>query len=219
MTKRPSSGETSAVVTYAHRYKPPPRKQQGAPLAGSAVVTTKSSRRPVWGETAAELNTRSASPQDAGEAALSVARPAADDDTKLAPTHEAGDRRGEVEAPHQRRPAASDGAAAVPQADRARRRRLQAAEGRDDTTTARRDELMPARPVPGIEVVTVQQALYPPGGDALIFDRDRKHLQQRPLTAAERHMMAGKVLAFFQASWNTSSRRWTLLERAADGSW
>ena len=78
---------------------------------------------------------------------------------------------------------------------------------------------MPARPVPGIEVVTVQQALYPPGGDALIFDRDRKQLQQRPLTAAERHMMAGKVLAFFQASWNTSSRRWTLLERAADGSW
>jgi hypothetical protein len=78
---------------------------------------------------------------------------------------------------------------------------------------------MPARSVPGIEVVKVQQALYPPGGDALIYDQDRKHLQQRPLTAAERHMMAGKVLAFFQASWNTSSRRWTLLERAADGSW
>jgi hypothetical protein len=62
---------------------------------------------------------------------------------------------------------------------------------------------MPASPEPGIEVVKVQQALYPPGGDALIYDQDRKHLQQRPLTAAERHMMAGEVRAFFQASWNT----------------
>ena len=78
---------------------------------------------------------------------------------------------------------------------------------------------MPARSVPGIEVVKVQQALYPPGGDALIYDQDRKHMQQRPLTAAEKHMMAGEVRAFFQASWNTGSGRWTLLERAADESW
>jgi hypothetical protein len=27
------------IVTYAHRYKPPPRKKQAAPLAGPAVVT------------------------------------------------------------------------------------------------------------------------------------------------------------------------------------
>jgi hypothetical protein len=51
-----------------------------------------------------------------------------------------------------------------------------------------------------IEVVKVQQALYPPGSDALIYDQYRKHLQQRPLTAAEKHMMAGEVRAFFQAS-------------------
>jgi hypothetical protein len=70
-----------------------------------------------------------------------------------------------------------------------------------------------------IEVVKVQQTLYPPGGDALIYDQGRKRLQQRPLTASERHMMAGEVRAFFQALWNTSSRRWTLLERAADDSW
>jgi hypothetical protein len=31
-------------------------------------------------------------------------------------------------------------------------------------------------------------------------------------------MMAGEVRVFFQASWNTSSRRWTLLERV-DASW
>jgi hypothetical protein len=31
--KRPS------IVTYAHRYKPPPRKKQAAPLPGRAVVT------------------------------------------------------------------------------------------------------------------------------------------------------------------------------------
>jgi hypothetical protein len=70
-----------------------------------------------------------------------------------------------------------------------------------------------------MEIVKVQQALYPPGGDALIYDRDRKHLQQRPLTAAEKHMMAGDMWVFFQASWNSHSRRWTLLERAADESW
>jgi hypothetical protein len=70
---------------------------------------------------------------------------------------------------------------------------------------------MPARSVPGIEVVKVQQALYPPGGDALIYDQQRKHMQQPPLTAAEKHMMAGEVRA--------GSGRWTLLERVADGSW
>jgi hypothetical protein len=69
-----------------------------------------------------------------------------------------------------------------------------------------------------VEVVKVQQALYPPGSDAMIYDQGRIHVQQRPLTAAERHMMAGDVRAFFQASWNTSSRRWTLLERV-DESW
>ena len=56
---------------------------------------------------------------------------------------------------------------------------------------------MPSRPVPGIEVVKVQQALYPPGGDALIYDQDRKRLQQHPLTASERHMMGrGGVRVF-----------------------
>lgn len=70
-----------------------------------------------------------------------------------------------------------------------------------------------------MEIVKVQQALYPPGGDALIYDRDRKHLQQRPLTAAEKHMMAGEARAFFRASWNARSRRWTLSERATDESW
>jgi len=35
MTKRPG------IVSYAHRYKRPPRKKQAAPLAGLAVVTTR----------------------------------------------------------------------------------------------------------------------------------------------------------------------------------
>jgi hypothetical protein len=72
------------IVTYVHRPKRPPRKQQVMPLAGPAVVTTKSSRRPVLEEAAAELNTRSASPKRADEAAQSVARLAANDDRKLA---------------------------------------------------------------------------------------------------------------------------------------
>ena len=45
MTKQPSSGETSAVVTDVHRYKPPPRKKQAAPLPGPAVVTKRARPR------------------------------------------------------------------------------------------------------------------------------------------------------------------------------
>jgi hypothetical protein len=74
----------SAIVTTTYRYKRPPRKQQAAPLAGPAVVATKSSRRPVWEETAAAEWERSASPGKGSEAALSVAHPAANDDRKLA---------------------------------------------------------------------------------------------------------------------------------------
>ena len=49
------------------------------------IVATKSSRRPRLAETAAELE-RSASPEKANEAALSVARPAANDGRKPMPT-------------------------------------------------------------------------------------------------------------------------------------
>ena len=68
------------IVTYAHRSKRPLQKQQ-APLTG--VVATKRGRRPRLAETAAELE-RSASPEKANEAALSVVRPAANDDHKPA---------------------------------------------------------------------------------------------------------------------------------------
>jgi hypothetical protein len=70
-----------------------------------------------------------------------------------------------------------------------------------------------------IEVVKVQQALYPPGGDAMIYDQGRIHVQQRPLTAAERHMMGEEIQAFFHAVWNATSTRWTLLERVAEKKW
>jgi hypothetical protein len=70
-----------------------------------------------------------------------------------------------------------------------------------------------------VAVVKVQQALYPPGGDVMIYDQGRIHVQQRPLTAAERHMMGAEVKAFFHAVWNADSTRWTLLERAAGRNW
>jgi hypothetical protein len=44
-----------AIVTTHYRYKRPPRKRKAVALDVPAVVTTKSSRRPVWGETAAEV--------------------------------------------------------------------------------------------------------------------------------------------------------------------
>jgi hypothetical protein len=70
MTKRPSSVETSsvetsAVVTYVHRRKRPPRKQQAAPLTGPAVVTKRA--RPSTGTPKTE------------PAAVTVPSPANDD--------------------------------------------------------------------------------------------------------------------------------------------
>ena len=70
-----------------------------------------------------------------------------------------------------------------------------------------------------LEVVKVQQALYPPGGDATIYDQGRIHVQQRPLTAAEKHMVGADMQAFFHAVWNADSTRWTLLERATGRNW
>jgi hypothetical protein len=43
------------IVTTAYRYKRPPRKRKAIALEAPAVVTTKNSRRPVLGETAAEV--------------------------------------------------------------------------------------------------------------------------------------------------------------------
>ena len=75
------------IITTAYSYKPPPRRKKAVPLAGPAVIATKRSRRPVWGEPAAELETRAASRGKANEAALGVVHPAANDDRK--PPHAA----------------------------------------------------------------------------------------------------------------------------------
>jgi hypothetical protein len=103
------------IVTTSYRYKRPPRKRKAVPLTGPAVIPTKSSRRPIWEETAAELETRSASPKKANEAALSVARPAANDDRKLAtvtakPKRRIGDSPHlPMELPLSRKPVERDG--------------------------------------------------------------------------------------------------------------
>jgi hypothetical protein len=44
-----------AIVTTTYRYKRPPRKRKPVALEARAIVTTKSSRRPILGETAAEV--------------------------------------------------------------------------------------------------------------------------------------------------------------------
>ena len=47
----------SRIVTTTYRYKRPPRKRKAVTIEGPAIVTAKSSRRPVWGkeEAAAEV--------------------------------------------------------------------------------------------------------------------------------------------------------------------
>lgn len=48
------------IVTYAHRYKRPPRKRtKTAAIEGPVIVTGKSSRRPADGQVAAEVISRS----------------------------------------------------------------------------------------------------------------------------------------------------------------
>ena len=59
----------SRIVTSTYRYKRPPRKRKAVPLAGPAIVSTKSSRRPVWEKAAAE-----ATPVPEGSAAKHTAR-------------------------------------------------------------------------------------------------------------------------------------------------
>ena len=71
---------TSTIITTHYRYKRPPRKRKAVALDAPAIVTKKS-RCPCSGVAAAEL-VSSTSPQEGGEAALSLARPAANDDRK-----------------------------------------------------------------------------------------------------------------------------------------
>jgi hypothetical protein len=46
---------TSSIVTTHYRYKRPPRNRKVVAIEAPAVVTTKNSRRPVLGETAAKV--------------------------------------------------------------------------------------------------------------------------------------------------------------------
>ena len=73
------------IVTYAHRYKRPPRKRKAVALAAPAAVA-KRSRRPVWGEAAARVAVRPR-PRAGNEAAQSVVSPAANDRSEVGEHH------------------------------------------------------------------------------------------------------------------------------------
>jgi hypothetical protein len=83
----------SAIVRSTYRYKRPPRKRKAVALEAPAIVTAKKSRRPVLGETAAEMmtlhapapETGAAQPSTPREAARVIAPPPANDDRKPVP--------------------------------------------------------------------------------------------------------------------------------------
>jgi hypothetical protein len=83
----------SAIVRSTYRYKRPPRKRKAVALEAPAIVTAKKSRRPVLGETAAEVmtlhapapETGAAQPSTPREAARVIAPPPANDDRKPVP--------------------------------------------------------------------------------------------------------------------------------------
>jgi hypothetical protein len=79
------------TVTTHYRYRRPPRKRKQVAIEAPAVVTAKSSRRPVWGKTAAEV-LHAPTPARAGgtqpstprKAERVIAQPPATDDRKPA---------------------------------------------------------------------------------------------------------------------------------------
>ena len=75
------------IVTSTYRYKRPPRKRKAVPLEGPAIVSTKSSRRPVWEKAAAEaapVPEGAVQPSTLREAERVPAPPPANDDRKPA---------------------------------------------------------------------------------------------------------------------------------------
>jgi hypothetical protein len=111
------------IVTTHYRYKPPPRKRKAAPLAGPAVVTAKSSRRPVLGKTAAEVlnapvlgRSGAMQPSTPREAARIIAAPPTNDDRRPAIATTASKKRRisddpplPMELPLSRKPVERDG--------------------------------------------------------------------------------------------------------------
>jgi hypothetical protein len=67
------------------------------------------------------------------------------------------------------------------------------------------------------EIVKVQ---IPISGDgpALIYDKSRKHIVQRPLLAYEAKQMRGDLKAYFKASWS-SVVGWGLTSRTGEQNW
>jgi hypothetical protein len=79
------------IVTAHYRYKSPPRKRKAVALEVPTIVTTKRSRRPVLGETAAEVpaalppfREEGASQPSTPRAATRVASPPANDEREPA---------------------------------------------------------------------------------------------------------------------------------------
>jgi hypothetical protein len=137
----------SAIVRSTYRYKRPPRKRKAVALEAPAIVTAKKSRRPVLGETAAEMmtlhapapETGAAQPSTPREAARVIAPPPANDDRKPATEMKpaivtTGRKRRIGDGPHlpmelplSRKPVGHDG------------RRLQASEGCHGAATRARE--------------------------------------------------------------------------------
>lgn len=67
-------------------------------------------------------------------------------------------------------------------------------------------------------IVKVQTPLSPPGAEALIYDRDKAHLQMRKLDAAEDQQMHGEPKRFFKAWWSDATG-WVLISRAQWQRW
>jgi hypothetical protein len=70
------------------------------------------------------------------------------------------------------------------------------------------------------EIVKVQLPLFPArGGDALIYDRERRHMLTRPLSKLDlAKMPRGERKAFFNADWNDRDG-WVLFDRAPEQIW
>jgi hypothetical protein len=67
------------------------------------------------------------------------------------------------------------------------------------------------------KMVKVQMPIQPRGGDALIYDQAREHVETRQLGGHEIAMMKETPRAFFHAHWANNS--WILLKRVPEQGW
>lgn len=69
-----------------------------------------------------------------------------------------------------------------------------------------------------IEIVKVQVPIVGDRGTCLVYDKNRRHMQQQPLLGYVEKALDGDLKGYFKAAWS-SVVGWGISERVADQDW